>query len=153
MTSALDTVVAAAILDLIVELRKQLGFSYMFISHDIKTVRAVCDDVIVLYAGRMVESMPASKIDATLHHPYARLLFASVPKLQRGWLEQTAMPAVAAAAGEVPAPQSGRGCPFFGRCEARVPGLCDEQAPTFRESRIGTLLACHVDDSTFSASC
>jgi peptide/nickel transport system ATP-binding protein len=153
VTSALDTVVAAAILDLIVELRKQLGFSYMFISHDIKTVRAVCDDVIVLYAGRMVESMPASQIDAALHHPYAWLLFASVPKLQRGWLEQTAMPAVAAAAGEVPAPQSSRGCPFFSRCGVKVPGLCDEQAPPLRESRIGTRLACHVDDSTLSSSC
>jgi peptide/nickel transport system ATP-binding protein len=153
VTSALDTVVAAAILDLIVELRKQLGFSYMFISHDIKTVRAVCDDVIVLYAGRMVESMPASRIDVTLHHPYAQLLFASVPKLQRGWLEQTAMPAVAAAAGEVPAPQSSRGCPFFSRCGVKVPGLCDEQAPPLRESRIGTRLACHVDDSTLSSRC
>ena len=48
VTSALDTVVAAAILDLIVELRNVLGFSYMFISHDLKTVRAICDDVIVL---------------------------------------------------------------------------------------------------------
>jgi peptide/nickel transport system ATP-binding protein len=152
VTSALDTVVAAAILDLIVDLRKQLGFSYMFISHDIKTVRAVCDDVIVLYAGRMVESMPASSIDASLHHPYARLLFASVPKLQRGWLEQTAMPAVVAATGAVPTPQSGRGCAFFDRCDARLPGLCDEQAPPFRESRIGTRLACHVDDATLSAS-
>lgn len=149
VTSALDTVVAAAILDLIVDLRKQLGFSYMFISHDIKTVRAVCDDVIVLYAGRMVESMRASKIDAALHHPYARLLFASVPKLQPGWLEQTAMPAVAASAGEVPAL---KGCPFFNRCDARLPGLCDLEAPSFRESRIGTRLACHVDDATLSST-
>ena len=113
VTSALDTVVAAAILDLIVELRKELGFSYMFISHDLKTVRAICDDVMVLYAGRIVESMPASRIDATLHHPYARLLFASVPKLQRGWLEETAMPAVAAAVGEVPAPQSDQRMPVL----------------------------------------
>lgn len=153
VTSALDTVVAAAILDLIVELRKQLGFSYMFISHDLKTVRAVCDDVIVLYAGRMVESMAASKIDAALHHPYTRLLFASVPKLQRGWLEQTAMPAVAVAAGQVPAAQSSRGCPFFGRCAARMPGLCDEQAPPLRVSRIGTRLACHLEDSTLISDC
>ncbi len=113
VTSALDTVVAAAILDLIVELRKELGFSYMFISHDLKTVRAICDEVMVLYAGRIVESMPASRIDATLHHPYARLLFASVPKLQRGWLEETAMPAVAAAVGEVPAPQSDQRMPVL----------------------------------------
>ncbi len=151
VTSALDTVVAAAILDLIVELRKELGFSYMFISHDLKTVRAICDDVMVLYAGRMVEPMPASRIDATLHHPYARLLFASVPKLQRGWLEDTAMPAVAAAVGEVPSPQSNQGCQFFSRCGVRVRGLCDEQAPPLRLSSIGTRLACHLDDSTLIA--
>lgn len=151
VTSALDTVVAAAILDLIVELRKELGFSYMFISHDLKTVRAICDEVMVLYAGRIVETMPASEIDATLHHPYARLLFASVPKLQRGWLEETAMPAVAAAVGEVPSLQSDRGCQFFSRCGARVSGLCDKQAPPLRPSPIGTKLACHLDDSTLIA--
>jgi peptide/nickel transport system ATP-binding protein len=151
VTSALDTVVAAAILDLIVELRKELGFSCMFISHDLKTVRSICDEVMVLYAGQIVEMMPASRIDATMHHPYTRLLFASVPKLQRGWLEETAMPAVAAAAGEVPAPQSTRGCQFFSRCGTRLSGLCDEQAPPLRESPIGTQLACHLDDSMLIA--
>jgi peptide/nickel transport system ATP-binding protein len=147
VTSALDTVVAAAILDLIVELRKELGFSYMFISHDLKTVRAICDEVMVLYAGRTVETMPASRIDATLHHPYARLLFASVPKLQRGWLEEGATPAV----GEVPAPQSSKGCQFFNRCGVRMPGLCDERAPPLHPSPIGTQLACHRDDATLTA--
>jgi peptide/nickel transport system ATP-binding protein len=147
VTSALDTVVAAAILDLIVELRKQLGFSYMFISHDLKTVRAVCDEVMVLYAGRIVESMPASRIDATLHHPYARLLFNSVPKLQPGWLEDNATRA-AANAGELAALKSNRGCQFFNRCDVRLPGLCDEQAPPLRPSSIGTRLACHLDDPT-----
>jgi peptide/nickel transport system ATP-binding protein len=103
----------------------------------------------VLYAGRIVETMPASRIDARLHHPYTRLLFASVPKLQRGWLEQSAMPAVAGA-GEVPAPQSSRGCQFFNRCGFKVSGLCDERAPPLRHSPIGTRLACHRDDSTLT---
>jgi peptide/nickel transport system ATP-binding protein len=151
VTSALDTVVAAAILDLIVELRKELGFSYMFISHDLKTVRAICDEVMVLYAGRIVETLPASRIDATMHHPYTWLLFASVPKLQQGWLEQTATPAAAAAVGEVPAPQFTKGCQFFGRCGARLSGLCDQQAPPLRQSPIGTQLACHLDDSMLVA--
>jgi peptide/nickel transport system ATP-binding protein len=152
VTSALDTVVAAAILDLIVELRKELGFSYMFISHDLKTVRAICDDVMVLYAGKMVETMPASQIDAPLHHPYARLLFASVPKLERGWLEQSATRAVAASAGEVNSAQSDQGCNFFNRCGARMPGLCDRQTPPLRPSRVGTMLACHLNDTTLTTA-
>jgi peptide/nickel transport system ATP-binding protein len=147
VTSALDTVVAAAILDLIVELRKELGFSYMFISHDLKTVRAICDEVMVLYAGQIVESMPASRIDATLHHPYARLLFASVPKLQPGWLEENAMRA-SANVGELATMKSDQGCRFFSRCGVRASGLCDEQAPPLRPSSIGTKLACHLDDAT-----
>ena len=105
----------------------------------------------VLYAGRMVETMPASQIDAPLHHPYARLLFASVPKLQRGWLEQSATRAVAASAGEVHSTQSDQGCNFFNRCGARMPGLCDRQAPPLRSSRIGTTLACHRDDTALTA--
>jgi peptide/nickel transport system ATP-binding protein len=58
VTSALDTVVGAAILDLMASLRRELGVSYMFISHDLNTVRAVCDDIVVLYAGNKVESVP-----------------------------------------------------------------------------------------------
>jgi peptide/nickel transport system ATP-binding protein len=91
--------------------------------------------------------MPASRIDATLHHPYARLLFASVPKLQPGWLEENATRA-AANVGELATPKSDKGCQFFSRCGARVSGLCDEQAPPLRPSSIGTKLACHLDDST-----
>jgi peptide/nickel transport system ATP-binding protein len=91
--------------------------------------------------------MPASRIDATLHHPYAKLLFASVPKLQPGWLEENAMRA-AAEVGELATLKSGKGCNFFSRCGVRVPGLCDEQAPPLRPSSIGTKLACHLDDST-----
>ncbi len=78
VTSALDTLVAAAILDLLAELRKELGLTTMFISHDLKTIRAICDNVLVLYAGRVVETLPASAITARGHHPYAKLLFSSV---------------------------------------------------------------------------
>ena len=152
VTSALDTVVAAAILDLLAELRKELGLSYMFISHDLKTVRAICDEVMVLYAGRTVEVMPASRIETPIHHPYTRLLFASVPELRAGWLEQSATRAVAASAGEVNSAQSDQGCNFFNRCGARMPGLCDRQTPPLRPSRVGTMLACHLNDTTLTTA-
>lgn len=87
ITSALDTVVAAAILDLLRELQAELGLSYIFISHDLPTVEAICDDVAVMYAGEKIEEMPRSRIGTVEHHPYTRLLFSSVPKLDPRWLD------------------------------------------------------------------
>ena len=88
VTSALDTVVGAAILDLMAQLRRELGVSYMFISHDLNTVRAVCDDIVVLYAGHKVEAVPRRAFDQAARHPYFDLLATSVPELRRGWLDQ-----------------------------------------------------------------
>lgn len=150
VTSALDTVVAAAILDLIVELRWELGLSYMFISHDLKTVRAICDEVMVLYAGRTVETMPASAIDAPVHHPYARLLFSSVPELRQGWLDQTVRPATLDDS-TVPTPLATRGCPFFARCGVRISGTCDAEMPALRSSEAGTRIACFRDEAILRA--
>ncbi|HYS62695.1 MAG TPA: ABC transporter ATP-binding protein, partial [Paraburkholderia sp.] len=87
VTSALDTVVGAAILDLLAELRRELGVSYMFISHDISTVRAICDEVIVLYAGHRVEAGQRDVLAAPPYHPYTGLLVDSVPALKPGWLD------------------------------------------------------------------
>jgi peptide/nickel transport system ATP-binding protein len=85
VTSALDTVVAAAVLDLIDDLRRDLGIATIFISHDISTARAFCDDLLVLYAGRMVELASRECFASTTHHPYTRLLVESVPELDTGW--------------------------------------------------------------------
>lgn len=87
ITSALDTVVAAAILALLDELQKQLSLSYVFISHDLSTVRAICDEVAVMYGGEKIEQMPVAQIGRPTGHPYSQLLFASVPKLDPGWLD------------------------------------------------------------------
>ncbi len=86
ITSALDTVVAAAILDLLKELQGELRLSYMFISHDLSTVEAICDDVLVMYKGELVEALPAARMSSEAKHPYSRLLISSVPQLDTGWL-------------------------------------------------------------------
>ena len=91
ITSALDTVVAAAILALLDELQKQLSLSYIFISHDLSTVRAICDEVAVMYGGEKIEQMPVAQIGRSTGHPYSRLLFASVPKLDPTWLDGLAL--------------------------------------------------------------
>ena len=144
VTSALDTVVAAAILDLIVELRRELGLTYMFISHDLKTVRAICDDVMVLYAGRTVEMMPAASIAAPRHHPYSQLLFSSVPELRQGWLDQTAQPVISDQASS-PVKLSLSGCPFFPRCPVKRPGICDVRVPPLRLTGDGLMTACVLE--------
>jgi peptide/nickel transport system ATP-binding protein len=87
ITSALDSVVAAAIIALLKELQRDLGLSYVFISHDIPTVQAICDEVAVMYKGRKVEHCAAAEVGRADGHPYARLLTASVPRLDPGWLD------------------------------------------------------------------
>ncbi|NRP71569.1 Glutathione import ATP-binding protein GsiA [Ensifer psoraleae] len=86
ITSALDTVVAAAVIDLLKELQRELGLSYIFISHDLSVVEAICDEIVVMYGGRKVEEISPEKIK-TPEHPYSQLLFSSVPRLDPTWLD------------------------------------------------------------------
>ncbi|MDK4734870.1 ABC transporter ATP-binding protein [Rhizobium sp. CNPSo 3490] len=87
VTSALDTVVAAAIIDLLKELQRELSLSYIFISHDLSVVEAICDEVAVMYAGEKIEQLPPSAMSSSASHPYSQLLFSSVPKLDPAWLD------------------------------------------------------------------
>lgn len=91
VTSALDTVVGAAILDLLVELRHELQMSYIFISHDISTVRTTCDDITVLYQGHKVDACERNALMTEPRHPYTEMLIDSVPELRQGWLEEASV--------------------------------------------------------------
>ncbi|MGV1760404.1 ABC transporter ATP-binding protein [Rhizobium sp. A22-96] len=86
ITSALDTVVAAAIIDLLKELQRELHLSYIFISHDLSVVEAICDEIVVMYGGKKVEQITLETTNAP-RHPYSQLLFGSVPKLDPTWLD------------------------------------------------------------------
>ena len=147
VTSALDTVVGAAILELMDDLRKELNVSYMFISHDIKTVRAICDETVVMYAGRKVESRLRQAQARAPFHPYSQLLISSVPALRRGWMEEVAgrvpenLPPLAAAAA---APGL---CPFLARCALRIDGVCNGSPPPLRTLESGGSILCHVPES------
>ena len=105
VTSSLDTVVGAAILELLAELRRELGLALMFISHDLATVRAVCDEVMILYAGQMMERGPGRVVMQAPQHPYADLLASSMPELRPGWLDGIDATRLAEARGEAAAPQ------------------------------------------------
>ena len=145
VTSALDTVVGAAILDLMAELRQELKVSYMFISHDISTVRAICDEIVVLYAGHKVETGSRQTLMAPPFHPYTDLLISSVPELRCGWLEQVgvaqSLPVMATSSAE----QGGAVglCSFVGRCPARIDGVCNVTAPPPQRLADGREILCH----------
>lgn len=89
VTSALDTVVRNAIIELIRQLRDEKGLSFVLISHDISTVAAMCDSVTVMHKGRAVEQGPTLEILRSPQQEYTRTLMRSVPHLKIGWLEQT----------------------------------------------------------------
>ncbi|MEX3934476.1 ABC transporter ATP-binding protein [Paraburkholderia phymatum] len=143
VTSALDTVVGAAILDLLAELRRELGVSYMFISHDISTVRAICEDVIVLYAGQCVEAGQRSVLAAPPHHPYTGLLVDSVPALRPGWLDSRRALTGGALPSMGPASDSSDLCSFRARCPARIDGKCNLVPPSIVLMPSGAQVRCH----------
>jgi peptide/nickel transport system ATP-binding protein len=126
VTSALDTIVGEAILTLIDDLRRDLGIATVFISHDISRVRAFCDRLLVLYAGRAVEQADREAFDRGGHHPYTELLLSSVPEMDPTWLDRTsAQPASSLQL----AADADRLCRFLPRCPSAVGGLCDAVPP------------------------
>jgi peptide/nickel transport system ATP-binding protein len=143
VTSALDSIVSSNVIKLLSRLRDKTGVSFMFISHDLSTVAAFADEIVVLYAGRVVEQGPVASVLAPPFHPYTRLLISSVPEMRIGWLEETMGKremAVGIARGveitEV-------GCPFYNRCPMAIEGTCNRETAPIHEPSEGHLIACH----------
>ena len=143
VTSGLDTVVGAAILKLLAELRRSLDLAYLFISHDLSTVRAVCDEVVILYAGERVEAASQAAFRAPPLHPYAELLLASVPELRVGWLDGLPARAETDAASALQRAGAAQGCAFVARCPLAIPNTCATRTPPERVTADGARIACH----------
>ena len=86
VTSALDQIVQEGILQLLMRLQRELGVSYLFITHDIATVRAISDEIVVMFQGRVVQQGPKSRVLSPPHPPYTELLLSSVPEMDPDWL-------------------------------------------------------------------
>jgi len=142
VTSALDTVVGAAILNLLAELQRELGLAYLFISHDLSTVKAVCDEVMILYAGQMMERGNRSALRERPLHPYSELLISSVPELRQGWLDGISETVLKEATAGVARPGRGAACSFFERCSVRIPGRCDIEPTPLRRLSKGADIRC-----------
>jgi peptide/nickel transport system ATP-binding protein len=87
VTSALDPVVADGVLKLLMRIQKETALSYLFITHDLATVKAIADSIVVMYRGEVVQQGPKHEILTPPHHPYTDLLLSSVPEMDTGWLD------------------------------------------------------------------
>ncbi len=149
--SALDTIVGANVIELLKRLRQQTGVSFVFISHDLSTIASFADEIVVLYAGRVVEQGRTDQVLSPPYHPYTRLLIASVPELRIGWLEETMATQEARAGIDRVVELVEVGCPFFERCPIAIAGTCDRENPPVRDLGGGHAIECHRSVEEFLA--
>jgi oligopeptide/dipeptide ABC transporter ATP-binding protein len=137
--SALDVSIRAQILNLLVDLQKRLGVSYLFIAHDLAAVAHMSRTIAVMYLGRIVEWGDAEAVALQARHPYTKALFAAALPV-----DLDAPRADVALAGEVPSPLAPpSGCRFHPRCPFAMPH-CAEREPEGRELATDHMVACHL---------
>ena len=137
-TTALDVTVQAQILELLLELRSERGLSLLLISHDLGVIASSADEVLVMYAGRVVEQAPTSELLREPHHPYTRALLRSIPRADRPRREP-----LAALPGLPPRLDGGpvRACTFAPRCRHAMP-RCLEGEPPLASVQFGRRRRC-----------
>jgi oligopeptide transport system ATP-binding protein len=141
--SALDVSIQAQIINLLQDLQREFGLTYIFIAHDLAVVRHLSTRVAVMYLGKVVEVADRVDIYRAPQHPYTRALLSSIP-VPDPEIEALREPLLLA--GEIPSPVNPpEGCRFHTRCPiARVPGVCNEQEPPLEpHGSEGQLAACH----------
>ncbi len=138
-TTALDVTIQAQILELLADLRRRLGMAILLITHDLGVVAETCDQVAVMYAGRIVERAAATDLFANPLHPYTIGLLAARPEHRSGSGEP-----LAAIPGMVPQPRDfPGGCRFHPRCSFAREPRCTAEPPPLREIVPGHLVRCH----------
>jgi peptide/nickel transport system permease protein len=142
-TTALDVVVQRQLLQEIDAVRRRLGLSIVFITHDLSLLVELCDRVAIMYAGEIVEEAPARALYTHPRHPYTQRLMNAFPPLSGPKERRDGI-----AGRPPPLGEHTSGCAFFERCSARIPGLCDQRKPTLNEIDPAHRVACFLHDSS-----
>ena len=139
--AALDVSIQAQILNLFMELRRELNLTYLFISHDLGVVRHLSDRVVIMYLGRVVEEGTSDELFDKPNHPYTVALLGEIPRLD------TRKRVFVPVKGEIPSPLNPPGgCHFHPRCPHAME-RCRVEAPALREVAPGRRSACHLNDA------
>ncbi|MBF9042255.1 ATP-binding cassette domain-containing protein [Rhodobacterales bacterium HKCCE4037] len=137
--SSQDISIRAQILNVLKDLRDEYGLATLFVSHDLATVRFMCDEVVVIYLGRIVERGPANVICSAPRHPYTQALLAATLSADPDAPEMATRPQ-----GEIPSPLAPpSGCPYHTRCP-HAHDLCKAQRPQAQPAEGGGTVACHL---------
>jgi peptide/nickel transport system ATP-binding protein len=139
-TSMLDVSIRIGILNLMLELKDEHGIAFLYVTHDLASARYVADDILVMYAGQIVEQGPVEQVLAEPLHPYTRLLLSAVPDPGTGVeMKRIEVRKGVASAAVDPAP----GCRFVDRCPLAI-DVCSRLTPALVEARPAQAARCHV---------
>ncbi len=138
--AALDVSIQAQVLNLFMDLRRELGLTYLFVSHDLGVIEHLADRVVVMYLGRVVETATTEALFAGAAHPYTQALLDEVPRIDASRRSFHVIK------GEIPSPlDPPSGCHFHPRCPHAM-ARCQDKRPLFREVAPGQWAACHLHE-------
>jgi len=147
-TSALDVSIQAKIINKIMDLQKEMGLTYLFITHDLSLMRNVANRVAIMYLGKICELASATEFYKKPLHPYTRMLLASIPVVSDA--EEELKPRKIASTGEIPSPVNvPPGCGFHPRCPEKAK-VCSEVVPEMVEVEPGHFVSCHQFSAKFA---
>jgi peptide/nickel transport system ATP-binding protein len=140
-TTALDVTIQAQILDLLRHLQEERHMAIIFISHNLGVIAQICDEIAVMYLGRIMEQGATREVIRQPKHPYTQRLLQAIPNLEHLGSRLQGI------SGDIPSPlERPKGCPFHTRCTEAIPGLCDVVEPATRLLSSQHAVNCHLYD-------